>query len=297
MPKPTMTRALSTHAFVEHRLTTVWLDRVWHAGIPLVEIFCARQHLDYRNRAQVAELGYWFRDSELKVHSLHSPMFSDEAWGRTGPDAVIDITEPVKSKRLKMVDEIKRALEMAETVPFPYLIQHIGTARSEFNDRAVDAAFSSLEEIVVFARQRGVEVLIENIPNELSSAERLLMFFELTHLNLNVCFDLGHAHMHDGVVNSYRTLKSRIRSLHVHDNNGKEDQHLHPLLAVAGMAENGLAQIGTIDWPRAMQALRSQPHQYPLLLELKEAPELGHPVDAARRVFDRLEELRIPDES
>jgi hypothetical protein len=46
-----------------------------------------------------------------------------------------------------------------------------------------------------------------------------------------------------------------------------------------------------------MQALRSQPNQYPLLLELKEVPALGNPVDAARRVFDRLEELRVPDES
>src|SRR5215467_13946535 len=121
-----MIHGLSTHLFVNHRLTTVWLDRVWHAGIPLVEIFCARQHLDYRNRAQVAELGYWFRDSELKLHSLHAPMYTDEFWGRSGPDAVIDITEPVKTKRPQMVDEIKRALEIAETIPCRYLIQHIG---------------------------------------------------------------------------------------------------------------------------------------------------------------------------
>ena len=73
-----MQRALSTHLLVNHRLTTVWLDRIWDAGIPLVEIFCARQHLDYHNRAQIAELGYWFRDSELKLHSLHSPMYNDD---------------------------------------------------------------------------------------------------------------------------------------------------------------------------------------------------------------------------
>ena len=181
-------------------------------------------------------------------------------------------------------------------MPFRYLIQHIGRKDAEFNDRAVDAAFSSLEEIVLFARQRGVEVLIENTPNELSTAERLLMFFELTHLNLNVCFDLGHAHMHEGVENAYRILKSRIRSIHVHDNNGKEDQHLYPLLAEAGIADSGTASSGTIDWPRAMQVLRSQPNQYPLLLELREVPEMGNPVEAARRIFDRLEELKIPDE-
>ena len=58
-----MTRALSTHLFANHRLTTVWLERIWNAGIPLVEIFCARQHLDYRDKAQISELGHWFRDA------------------------------------------------------------------------------------------------------------------------------------------------------------------------------------------------------------------------------------------
>ena len=52
-----MQRALSTHLLVNHHLTTVWLDRIWDAGIPLVEIFCARQHFDYRDKAQIAELG------------------------------------------------------------------------------------------------------------------------------------------------------------------------------------------------------------------------------------------------
>jgi hypothetical protein len=55
----------------------------------------------------------------------------------------------------------------------------------EFDLRKVDAAFSALEQLTVFARQRGVEILLENIPNELSSAERLLQFNELTHLGLN----------------------------------------------------------------------------------------------------------------
>ena len=104
-----MQRALSTHLFVNHRLTTVWLDRIWDAGVPLVEIFCARQHLDYRDKAQIGELGHWFRDAELKVHSLHSPMYSDDAWGRSGPQSVITITETSKTKRIQAVDEIKRA--------------------------------------------------------------------------------------------------------------------------------------------------------------------------------------------
>src|ERR1700692_4493623 len=76
-----MDHVLSTHLFVNYRLNTVWLDKIRQAGIPAVEIFCARQHLDYRDRPQINELGHWFRASELKLHSLHSPMYSDDVWG------------------------------------------------------------------------------------------------------------------------------------------------------------------------------------------------------------------------
>src|SRR5579872_6976754 len=148
-----MNHYLSTHLFVNHRLTTALLTRIQQAGIRAVEIFCARQHLDYRDKAQIAELGHWFRDSDLKLHSLHSPMYSDEIWGRSGPHAVVTITEPVKGVRLTMVDEIKRAIEIAEVVPFRYLIQHMGVGGEEFEMRKVDAAFSALEEISLFAGQ------------------------------------------------------------------------------------------------------------------------------------------------
>jgi sugar phosphate isomerase/epimerase len=274
-----MIRGLSTHLLVNQRLNTVWLDRIWDAGIPLVEIFCAKQHLDYRNKLQVAELGYWFRDSQLKLYSLHSPMFSDDVWGRSGPNAVLDITEPVKSRRLQTVDEIKRAIEIAETVPFRYLIQHLGVAWEEYDVRKLDAAFSALEEISLFAKERGVEILLENIPNDLASAERLLMFLDATHLDLNFCFDVGHANMRGSIENEFKLMKSRIRSTHIHDNNGTDDIHLFPTLA----------QGGTIDWARTMDLLRSHGEQYPLMLELRGVPEFPQPIESAIKVFENLE--------
>jgi sugar phosphate isomerase/epimerase len=275
-----MNRVLSTHLFVNHRLTIAWLSRVQQAGIPAVEIFCARQHLDYRNKAQIAELGHWFRDSELKLHSLHSPMYTDEIWGRSGPHAVVTITEPVKGQRLQMVDEIKRAIEVAEVIPCRYLIQHIGVGGEEFDMRKFDAAFSALEELSIFARQRGVEILLENIPNELSSAEKLLQFEALTHIGLNYVFDTGHAHMNEGVEQAFQLMKERIRSTHVHDNDGKSDSHLFPLVREGG----------TIDWKNTMHLLRSRENQFPLLLELKEVPELTTPLEAVQEVFKKLEE-------
>lgn len=270
-----MDQVISSHLFVRHRLTTVWLERIWNAGFPAVEIFCARQHIDYRDRAQIVELGHWFRDSELKMHSLHAPMYTDDVWGRSGPHAVIDITETSKAKRISMVDEVKRAVEIADVVPFRYLIQHLGVSGQEFEERRIDSAFSSLDEIRVFAQQRGVEVLLENIPNALSSAERLNYFLGQTHLNLNYCFDIGHAHIGNGIEAEFELMKERIRSTHIHDNDGKEDQHLFP-------------GEGTIDWAAAVQLLESRSGQYPLLLELREPPEREHVIEAAKRSADKL---------
>jgi len=273
-----MDRVLSTHVIVNHRLTIAWLNRVSGAGIPAVEIFCAPQHLDYRDRGQIGELGHWFRDSDLKLHSVHAPMYTDDIWGRTGPHAHINITERSKPNRIQWVDEIKRAIEIAEVVPFRYLIQHLGVSGQEFSDYAIEAAFASLEELAIFARQRGVEVLLENTPNSLATAEGLERFNSMTHLRLNYVFDTGHAHIGAGIAHEFEIMKPRIRSLHVHDNDGIEDSHLFPM-----------SKGGTIDWAATMELLRSCPGQYPLLLELREVADMQHPLDAVVRVFDQLE--------
>ncbi len=282
-----MKHVLSTHLFVNHRLTTVWLERISSAGIGGVEIFCAKQHVDWRNTAQIAELAHWFSDSELTLHALHSPMYTDEVWGRSGPQSVIDITEPVKARRIQQVDEIKRVLEIAETIPIRYLIQHLGVSGAEHDMRRVDAAFSSLEELRLFARQRGVEILLENIPNGFSNAAALNLFNELTHLEMNYCFDIGHANLFGGVESEYQLMRQRIRSTHLHDNNGTEDKHLFPFLHEGG----------TIDWRAAVGQLASRREQYPLLLELKEDAANPHPLDAVREIFERFETLIKESES
>jgi sugar phosphate isomerase/epimerase len=275
-----MQKVLSSHLFVNHRLTTVWLERIQDAGFDSVEIFCARQHIDYWDKAQVRELGHWFRESRLKPWSLHAPMYNDEVWGRSGPQAVINIAETKKIERAKMVDEVKRALEIADTIPFRYLIQHIGVKDEEFGEHKLDAAFNSLEELKAFAGTRGVEILIENTPNHLSSAARLNYFLNITHLNLKYCFDVGHAHMSEGITEEFEIMQDRISSTHIHDNDGIDDLHLFPL-----------QNQGNINWRAAMKTLGSRPDQYPLLLELREQPGLDHPIEHAKKIADDLDKL------
>jgi sugar phosphate isomerase/epimerase len=126
-----------------------------------------------------------------------------------------------------------------------------------------------------------VQVLIENIPNRLSTAERLKYFQEITHLDLHYCFDVGHARIDGSVEASFQILKDRIRSTHVHDNDGENDNHLFPLLASGG----------SVDWKQTMGLFKGREEQFPLVLELRDSPDFPNPIVAAREVFRRLEAL------
>lgn len=278
-----MLQALSTRSLSSHRLTTVWLNKIWEAGIPAIELFCSRQHLDYRDKVQIDDLGHWFRDAPLKVVSMHSPVHSDTVHGLSGPSAHINITETTKAKRIQMVDEVKRAIEIAETIPFQYLVQHMGGEYNDFDERKIDAAFSSLEELKLFAKHRGVEILLENLYSDMGSAERLHYFNTVTHLKLKYCFDVGHAHLSSSVDAAWDVMRSDVKLVHIHDNNGKEDSHLLPFS-------------GTISWQHVMHELRRDAPVAPLVMETVVTPEAAQPFDEVRRVFERLENLQPVDQ-
>ena len=74
------------------------------------------------------------------------------------------------------VDEIKRALEVAETIPFRYLIQHLGVSGEEFDERKVDAAFVALEEDQLCAPARSGGVAREHAQRPSQRRAAALLF-------------------------------------------------------------------------------------------------------------------------
>jgi sugar phosphate isomerase/epimerase len=270
-----MLKAMSTYVYVKERLHPGLLDRVVGGGAEAIEIFAARQHIDYANRKQhVREIAEWFRTSGIPLNSVHSPLFADYEWGRTGAPP-INLTSPDRSARIEAMDEIKRALEIAEQIPFRFLVQHLGVGNESFSDHKFEAAMTSIEHLRAFAKPLGVRILLENIPNELSTPDRLIDFIQKTHFDdVGVCFDVGHAHLMTSVPEAFETLKSHIRSTHVHDNHRDKDSHLWP-------------GKGNIDWSNTVELLRSAPQVPPLLLEV-EGEEKVSPVEGMKEAFDKL---------
>jgi sugar phosphate isomerase/epimerase len=244
-----MLRVLSTHLFLNQRLHPGILELAERSGAEAVEIFAARQHFDYTEREDVRELCDWFRSNQLKPFSMHAPLFPDREMGRAGAPSV-NVIHPEKSRRIDAMDEIKRALEAAEQIPFKHLIVHLGEREDTWSQRTIDYALTALEHLGAFARALGVKLLVENLTNDVTTPEHLVTILELGHLdNVGICLDLGHAHITIGIPEAVTVLGERIVSLHVHDNHGAKDEHLWP-------------GDGSIDWQdtaRRLQALAKPP--------------------------------------
>ena len=252
-----MLRAMSTlvHARGE-RLHPGLLDQFVAGGAEAIEIFAARGHFNYTEKQHIREIANWFRSTGMRFHSMHSPMYFDEEWGHGG-EPPVNIASVEKLHRIAAMDEIKRAIEVAEQLPFRFLVQHVGVGQEEADEHKVEAAISSLEHLHAFAKPLGVQLLVENITNDLSTPEKLL---ELLHAgrfdDIGVCFDVGHAHIMSSVPQAFGVLKDRIRSTHVHDNNKDHDSHYWP-------------GDGNIDWRETVELLRTAPHVPPVLLEIE----------------------------
>ena len=250
-----MLRVLSTHLFLNHRLHPGLLDLAARSGAEAVEIFAARQHFDYHHRDEITELAEWFRSNSLQPFSMHAPLFPDREMGRAGAPAV-NVLHVEKSHRIAAMDEIKRALEVAERIPLRNMIVHLGENTDTWSPRSLEYGLTALEHLGAFGRPLGVRLLVENLMSDAATPEHLMTIFDVGHLdNVGVCLDLGHAHATVGVRQAIATFGPRIASLHVHDNHGVRDEHLWP-------------GEGTIDWPATVEALKKLPNSPAAVLEI-----------------------------
>jgi sugar phosphate isomerase/epimerase len=285
-----MQRILSTYLLVSKKLTRELLAQIRGAGFHAVEIFGTRSHFDYATTEEVRGIGQALADNQLQLSSLHAPTSRDISVNREG-GAPLSVTEVERVRRIEAMDELKRVIDVAEDLPFPRLILHMGGSRETADPRKRDAAFSTLEHLILHARHAGVTICIENTPSEMGEPAYLRSFIDETRLTgLRVNFDVGHAHLTEGpegerMAKNLEPLRELVVSAHIHDNHGEKDEHLPPY-------------DGTIDWPAALRVLRANTSpDLPLTLELKEktgpdAPSLSEQLSAAAKSLDRIQQSR-----
>ena len=283
-----MQRLLSTYLFVSRKLTRELLSDIAAAGFQGVEIFCSRAHFNYTSKTEAQQIKQALSDSQLTLTSLHAPTSRDLSATRESGQP-LSICEVERVRRIEAMDELKRAIDVAEDLPFPRMVFHMGGSRETADLRKRDAAFSSLEHLILHARHLGVTICVENTTSEMGDPAYLRSFVDETRLTgLRFTFDIGHAHLAEGpaderIEKNFAPLKDLVVGAHIHDNHGDKDEHLPPYE-------------GTIDWPAAIKVLKTAPDgDLPLLLELKEktgpdAPTAQEQLRSARKAMNKFEE-------
>jgi sugar phosphate isomerase/epimerase len=276
---------ISTHLFHESRLTRDHLVHIAAHGFDAIELFATRSHFDYHDERAIAALGEWLSDTRLELHSVHAPIFEGLSRGQwIGP---LSNASSDEQRRATAVGEARAALEVARHLPYRFLVVHLGVpsaapqgrtdpaARSgssraaSRDENQPQAACRSLEETVALAAAVGVRVAVEVIPNDLSSPAALVELIEehMEGVDAGICLDYGHAQLMGDVGEAIEAISGHLWTTHVHDNHGREDEHLVPFA-------------GTIDWDAAMMATQKIGYDGALLLEVADT---GSPIDVLRR--------------
>ncbi|HBP39014.1 MAG TPA: hypothetical protein DD640_09810 [Clostridiales bacterium] len=124
----------------------------------------------------------------------------------------------------------------------------------EANEQSLRDNLALLKRLQKFAREYGVGIAIENLPDFYPGVPVHLFatdYHDVIRLadeladpeHFGVCWDFGHAHMnHVDQVQALREVGSRLKATHIHSNAGFNDDHL-PI------------SLGTINWDEMMRTL------------------------------------------
>jgi sugar phosphate isomerase/epimerase len=128
---------------------------------------------------------------------------------------------------------------------------HYGT-----NFSLCEVGLNRLRRLANYAKSKNIIIAIENL---YSYEEPTYIFSHIQHPNLKMCFDCGHENFLTPNANFLTRLHSHIVALHLHDNNGVEDEHKTPFT-------------GSVNWNYIVTGLANV-NNVALTLEVKPTPK------------------------
>jgi sugar phosphate isomerase/epimerase len=204
----------------------------------------------------------------IEISQVHGPWPTDDT---------------TAENRAKTLENMRLAVYGCHCLGAPYLIIHpqmpYGWGREEDADFALSLTVGLMKNLMPDCEKYGVTLCLENMPmtaHRISTMDRIAEAVEMVgHPNAAICFDTGHTNVygHD-LGDAVRTAGKYLRTLHVHDNDGKADRHQLPWL-------------GTADWNSFTAALAETGFDGVMSLETR-GPVSKEMPDAVRDAAEKL---------
>jgi sugar phosphate isomerase/epimerase len=192
--------------------------------------------------------------SKIKNLSDEVSTLSIEASQMHAPYGELDsqLASPDEATRSSGIRKAREWLQYASMLGVKVLVFHpachkSGTASPSGDDWQQSKAWNRevFAEIGRFGREVGVRVALENRDDPVfgSRLEDLLEIVQIDPDSLGVCLDTGHANINGFACGRFAIeLGEHLIATHIHDNDGRSDQHLLPF-------------VGNIDWDEFLDAI------------------------------------------
>jgi len=223
-----------------------YLRRIAAAGFSHVH-WCYHWFTDFLySRYEIEQIARWMDEFGLAVLNIHASQGREKNWG--------DLRE---FARLSGVELVQNRIEMAAILHSDVIILHIPSSPDGDNTpggKFAGQLYHSMDELAVPARAHGVRIALENMAGD----DYLLIDALLSRYGpefLGLCYDSGHGNMGPNGLEQLEQRKERLIAIHLHDNDGINDQHNIPFS-------------GTVDWARLMRILPMSPYRAGINLEV-----------------------------
>jgi len=244
------------------------------AGIRRVQVYrnCARGRpaSDIRARLDAAGLAVDSLHGYIELEILDGPAFDLSAESASDRDAALEIA--------RRETAFARGLGCRDVIVHP-----VGPGDTEGDVFREAALADSARHLARIAEEADARFLLENMPPPMFGADgrllrRLVDAVGSPHLGL--AYDAGHANVLGRPVDTVRDMGPRLWGVHLHDNDGSEDDHLLP-----GM--------GTVPFEAVARALAEVGFGGTFMLEVyRETAEVRRDLTPKRLAFiDRLRRL------
>ena len=209
---------------------------------------------DWRAFPDPLPLRQMVEDRGLKIHSAHG------CWGGQSIQAQrVDLGNPDPKTWADSVDDLRRCLDWLQAAGGTCLVVHPGGLSEPENlARRRGALTRGLSALADDSAGSGVTICVENMPPGVFPGSRMAelreIVDEIDRAEVALALDTGHARISGDVPLETLAAGHRLRTTHVHDNDGRQDTHLPP-------------GSGTIDWGEWVEALDAIDYRGPILLE------------------------------
>jgi len=193
-----------------------YLRHIAEAGFSHIH-WCHQWNTDFLySKSEIEQIQKWLAEYGLRLLDLHGSAGNEKDWASSQ-----------EYQRLAGVELVRNRVEMTACLSADVVIMHVPA------DPESAAVRRSLDELEPICRERSVRIAIEN--GNFEAIRRLLS--ERDPQCVGLCYDSGHGNAASGGLDHLESLKDRLISVHLHDNDGTGDQH-NPLFS------------GTVDWGR-----------------------------------------------